>query len=140
MTQILEANGRAHLSPEIYRAYEWAREVDFPQINIDLISGMMGETEEKWRDTVRRAIELEPDSVTIYQMELPYNTVISQDMLKQGVGVTDRRLGHKAPLAKLRVRSISGARLSRSPAPLPWRPPKSPAGSFTPTLFGTAAT
>ncbi len=83
--EVLAANGRAHLSPEIYRAYDWAREVDFPQINIDLISGMMGETDEKWRDTVRRAIELQPDSVTIYQMELPYNTVISQDILKQGV-------------------------------------------------------
>jgi oxygen-independent coproporphyrinogen-3 oxidase len=45
---------------------------------------MMGESEEKWRDTVRRAVELEPDSVTIYQMELPYNTVISQEMIKQG--------------------------------------------------------
>ncbi len=83
--QILEANGRAHLSPEIYRAYGWAREVGFPQINIDLIAGMMGETEEKWRDTVQRALELEADSVTIYQMELPYNTVISQEMLKQGI-------------------------------------------------------
>jgi len=83
--EILAANGRAHLSPEIYRAYEWAREVDFPQVNVDLIAGMMGETEEKWRETVRRAVELEPDSVTIYQMELPYNTVISQDILKKGM-------------------------------------------------------
>lgn len=83
--EVLEANGRAHLSPEIYRAYGCAREVDFPQINIDLISGMMGESDEKWRETVRRAIELEPDSVTIYQMELPYNTVISQEILKQGI-------------------------------------------------------
>ena len=83
--EILAANGRAHLSPEIYRAYEWAREVDFPQINLDLIAGMMGETEEKWREAVRRAIELEPDSVTIYQMELPYNTLISQDILKKGM-------------------------------------------------------
>jgi oxygen-independent coproporphyrinogen-3 oxidase len=83
--EVLAANGRAHLSPEIYRAYQWAREVDFPQINIDLIAGMMGETEEKWRETVRRALELEPDSVTIYQMELPYNTVISQDILKRGI-------------------------------------------------------
>lgn len=81
---ILEANGRAHLSPEIYCAYEWAREVDFPQINIDLIAGMVGETDEKWRDTVQRAIDLEADSVTIYQMELPYNTIISQEILKQG--------------------------------------------------------
>ncbi len=82
---ILAANGRAHLSPEVYRAYEWARAVDFPQVNVDLISGMMGETEEKWRDTVRKTIELAPDSVTIYQMELPYNTVISQDILKKGI-------------------------------------------------------
>src|SRR6186997_678960 len=61
---ILESNGRAHESPEIYQAYEWARQVDFPQINIDLIAGMIGETEEKWREAVRRAIELQPDSVT----------------------------------------------------------------------------
>ncbi len=82
---ILAANGRAHLSAEIYRAYDWAREVDFPQINIDLIAGMMGESEEHWRDTVRRALELEPDSVTIYQMELPYNTVISREMIEKGL-------------------------------------------------------
>ncbi|HJT66079.1 MAG TPA: coproporphyrinogen-III oxidase family protein [Pyrinomonadaceae bacterium] len=83
--EILAANGRAHLSPEIYRAYAWAREVQFPQINIDLIAGMIGETEEKWREAVRRAIELEPDSVTIYQMELPYNTLISRDILQKGI-------------------------------------------------------
>jgi oxygen-independent coproporphyrinogen-3 oxidase len=83
--EILAANGRAHLSAEVYRAYQWAREVDFPQINIDLIAGMMGETEEKWRDAIKRAIDLQPDSVTIYQMELPYNTVISQDILKKGM-------------------------------------------------------
>lgn len=82
--EILAANGRAHLSAEIYEVYELARQVDFPQINIDLIAGMVGETEEKWHDTIRRAVELQPDSVTIYQMELPYNTVISQEILKQG--------------------------------------------------------
>lgn len=82
---ILEANGRAHLSPEVYQAYAWAREVDFPQINVDLIAGMLGETEEKWRDAIRRTVELEPDSVTIYQMELPYNTVISREMIEKGL-------------------------------------------------------
>ena len=61
--EVLAANGRAHLSPEIYRAYDWAREVDFPQINIDLIAGMMGETEERWRDTVQRAIDLRQSQI-----------------------------------------------------------------------------
>ena len=82
--EVLAINGRAHLSPEIYEVYDMARQVDFPQINIDLIAGMVGETEEKWQDTVKRTLELEPDSVTIYQMELPYNTIISQEILKEG--------------------------------------------------------
>ena len=79
---ILELNGRAHRSPEIVRAYAYAKSLGFPQINIDLIAGMLGETEENWRDCVRRTLELEPDSVTIYQMELPFNTTISGNLLK----------------------------------------------------------
>jgi oxygen-independent coproporphyrinogen-3 oxidase len=51
--KILEANGRAHLSAEIYRAYQWARDLHFNQINIDLIAGMVGETWDNWRDCVR---------------------------------------------------------------------------------------
>lgn len=82
--KVLEENGRAHLSPEIYKAWDWIRSVDFPNTNIDLISGMVGETTETWRETVRRTIELMPDSVTIYQMELPFNTVYSRDMLTAG--------------------------------------------------------
>jgi oxygen-independent coproporphyrinogen-3 oxidase len=81
---ILEINGRAHRSKEIARAYAYAREIGFPQINIDLIAGMVEETEERWRDTVARAVALQPDSVTIYQMEIPYNTTIYQRMKAEG--------------------------------------------------------
>ena len=79
--EILRDNGRAHESPEIYRAWPWIKAAGFPNVNIDLIAGMVGETDDKWRETVRRALELEPDSVTIYQMELPFNTVYSKDIL-----------------------------------------------------------
>ncbi len=78
---ILRENGRAHLSPEIYRCLPWIRDQDFPQLNIDLIAGMVGETWETWRATVAKTIAIDPDSVTIYQMELPYNTIYSQDIL-----------------------------------------------------------
>ena len=79
---ILELNGRAHRSPEIFRAYEFARSIRFPQINVDLIAGMLGETDDNWRVCVQKTVALEPDSITIYQMELPYNTTISSDLLK----------------------------------------------------------
>jgi oxygen-independent coproporphyrinogen III oxidase len=80
--RILEINGRAHRSPEIGQAYQFARSLDFPQINIDLIAGMLGETEENWHRCIQQTIDLDPDSVTVYQMELPYNTTISKDLLK----------------------------------------------------------
>lgn len=78
--EILQFNGRAHLEEEIYRAFGWARELGFPQINIDLIAGMVGEDWPNWRDCVRKTIDLAPDCVTIYQMELPYNTVFSREL------------------------------------------------------------
>jgi oxygen-independent coproporphyrinogen-3 oxidase len=81
---ILEINGRAHHSKEIIRAYNYARQVGFPQINIDLIAGMVEETWENWRECVRKTIELAPDSVTIYEMEIPYNTTIYQRMKAEG--------------------------------------------------------
>ncbi len=81
---ILEINGRAHHSKEIARAYAYARELGFPQINIDLIAGMVEETEANWRENIRKTIELAPDSVTIYQMEVPYNTTIYQEMKAAG--------------------------------------------------------
>ena len=77
---ILEFNGRAHHVEEIYRAYGWARDLQFDQINLDLIAGMVGETCDNWRECIRKTIELSPDSVTIYQMELPYNTVFSREL------------------------------------------------------------
>jgi oxygen-independent coproporphyrinogen-3 oxidase len=95
---ILERNGRAHRSPEIERAYRFARSIEFPQINIDLIAGMLGETEENWRECVRKTVDLAPDSVTIYQMELPYNTTISRDIL----GGTARFTDHVADWATKR--------------------------------------
>ena len=83
--RVLQENGRAHLSNEIYKSWEWIEQADFDNINIDLIAGMVGETEETWRDSVQRSIKLAPDSVTIYQMELPFNTVYSQDILEHRI-------------------------------------------------------
>lgn len=77
---ILEANGRAHGERHIEPAYEMARRAGFPQINIDLIAGMLGETNENWARCIERTIALEPDSVTIYQMEVPGNTGLFKDL------------------------------------------------------------
>ena len=78
---VLEENGRAHLSGEVYKSWQWIQDAGFYNVNIDLIAGMVGETWDNWRENIRRTIDLAPDSVTIYQMELPFNTVYSKDIL-----------------------------------------------------------
>ena len=78
---VLRENGRAHESKEIYRVLPWLERIGFDQLNIDLIAGMLGETDEKWRDAVRKAVDLSPDSVTIYQLELPFNTRFTKSLL-----------------------------------------------------------
>ena len=81
---ILEINGRAHRGGEINQAYGFAREIGFDQVNIDLIAGMLEETEANWKACVSKAIEMGPDSITIYQMEVPYNTTIYKRMKEEG--------------------------------------------------------
>ncbi|MHC4854289.1 MAG: coproporphyrinogen-III oxidase family protein [Planctomycetota bacterium] len=81
---ILALNNRAHRAKEINKAWGCAREAGFPQINIDLIAGMVGETEDNWRDCIEKTRAMAPESVTIYQLEVPYNTTLFQRMQDGG--------------------------------------------------------
>lgn len=83
---VLELNGRAHGEAQIAPAFELARAVGFPRVNLDLIAGMVGETEAGWLAGIDRTIALGPDSVTIYQMEVPANTTIAK-ALRAGEGL-----------------------------------------------------
>lgn len=77
--QLLELNGRIHMAEDVLRAYELIQEIGFAQVNLDLMVGLIGETEESWRSSVRQVIRLSPDSVTLYQTEIPHNTRLYQN-------------------------------------------------------------
>jgi oxygen-independent coproporphyrinogen-3 oxidase len=78
--RILELNGRAHRSKEIYRVHPLIKERNFDQLNIDLIAGLIGESWVTWKDTIEKTIDYDPDSITVYQLELPYNAVFSKQI------------------------------------------------------------
>jgi len=73
---LLRLNGRIHLADDVARAYCLIQQSGFDWVNLDLMVGLMGETPEKWQESIRRVIELSPDSVTIYQTEIPFNTAL----------------------------------------------------------------
>ena len=72
--RVLSENGRVHLAADALHAFELLRAGDFDVVNVDLMVGMMGETEKSFGESLERVLELTPESVTIYQLEIPYNT------------------------------------------------------------------
>ena len=72
--EVLQLNGRVHLVEDVERAFRAIVETGFPDTNLDLIVGLVGETDESFLAGVERTIELAPSSITIYQLELPLNT------------------------------------------------------------------
>lgn len=71
---VLQNSGRIHRVNDVERAYAAIRRVGFDVVNIDLMVGMVGETDESFADSLEHAIRMQPDSITIYQMEIPPNT------------------------------------------------------------------
>lgn len=78
--EVLRANGRVHLVADVEGAYRAISEVGFAVVNLDLIVGLVGETDETFDSSLERVIDLGPDSVTIYQLEIPLNTPLARSL------------------------------------------------------------
>lgn len=64
----LLALGRIHRAAEVYRLWEWTGQLDFRNRNLDLMSGIPGQTEESFRATLDRAVSLEPEHLSVYSL------------------------------------------------------------------------
>ncbi len=72
--RVLELNRRIHRVADVERAWTAIRRTGFPVVNVDLIAGLLGETDRSFFDSLGRVLELEPECVTIYLLEIPHNT------------------------------------------------------------------
>jgi oxygen-independent coproporphyrinogen III oxidase len=71
--EIVRQTGRQDTEEQTMRAIELAKGTG-ADVNIDLISGLAGETPETWAYSVRRALEVDVHSITLYKLELYANT------------------------------------------------------------------
>jgi len=71
---VLAKNGRIHSVRDVERAYADIQRAAFDVVNIDLMVGMVGETDESFHRSLDHVVEMEADSVTVYQLEIPPNT------------------------------------------------------------------
>lgn len=83
--EIIKISGRGHDEKQAYRAIELAQKAGKGKwnLNIDLLSGLAGETQETWEQSVERAIATGVESITVYKMEAFANTEVYQTGVKQ---------------------------------------------------------
>lgn len=70
----LQALGRIHDYRSFCRTYELARKTGFQNINIDLMSAIPGQTEDSYRETLRKVLALQPEHISAYSLILEEGT------------------------------------------------------------------
>ena len=72
--EVLRKSGRIHRVENVERAWERLEPLEFPIVNLDLMVGLVGESDESFFCSLDRIIAMGPPSVTIYLLEIPPNT------------------------------------------------------------------
>ncbi len=73
---LLAVLGRGHRAADVREAVRLARSAGFTNLNLDLISGIPGQTPDGWRRTLEAALALEPEHVSAYGLEVLPGTVL----------------------------------------------------------------
>jgi oxygen-independent coproporphyrinogen-3 oxidase len=72
--QHLKTLGRIHNSKDIFRFYDDARSAGFDNINLDLIFALPGQTLAEWKKDLQAAIDLKPNHISTYNLQIEENT------------------------------------------------------------------
>ena len=65
---------RQHDFGEVIRSVSWARQAGFTNLNLDLIFGLPYQSLEAWEGNLLKALELEPDHLSLYALTLEHGT------------------------------------------------------------------
>jgi len=78
--KLLAEINRDHQVKDIYQTYQAAREAGFKNFNLDLIFGLPGQTAEDWEVTIEKALNLKPEHISIYGLDLHDNTPLYEEV------------------------------------------------------------
>lgn len=76
--------GRLHSAGATGEQVRVARAAGFDNISLDLIAGLPYQTETSWLATLRQAIELEPEHVSVYLFEIDEKSALGSEVLRHG--------------------------------------------------------
>ena len=77
---LLRMLGRIHTQEETEQSVRMAREAGIRQLNLDLMFGLPGQTRAQWRETLDRAVRLEPEHLSCYGLIPEEGTALKEDL------------------------------------------------------------
>lgn len=66
--------GRIHDPGDIFDAFDWARRAGFENLNLDLIYGLPGQSLDRWTASLRQAVGLAPQHLSLYALTVEPGT------------------------------------------------------------------
>lgn len=95
----LDRLGRIHTFHEFLDVYEEARSQGFTNINVDLMSGIPGQTAQSWEQTLRETVKLGPEHISAYSLIVEEGTPFFEMYGKDRTGLpdedTEREMYHR---------------------------------------------
>src|ERR1700723_2727458 len=80
----LQAAGRMHRRADIFPAITKLRDAGFANISLDLIAGLPHQTRESWEESVAQVLEIRPEHLSIYMLEIDEGSRLGKESLAGG--------------------------------------------------------
>jgi len=77
---VLETLGREHTVAQASESIAILREAGVPQVNIDLMFSIPGQSKDDWETTLRHAVSLEPDHISAYNLTYEEDTAFFESL------------------------------------------------------------
>ncbi len=86
---VLEKLGREHSAEEAAASVGILREAGIPEVNIDLMFAIPGQSEHDWRSTLETAIALQPDHISAYNLTYEEDTAFFESLRRGEVAESE---------------------------------------------------
>ncbi|MBO5433403.1 MAG: coproporphyrinogen dehydrogenase HemZ, partial [Clostridia bacterium] len=95
---VLKEIGRRHSASLTEEKYLLAREIGFESINMDLIAGLPTDTLEGFKNSINKAVSLNPDNITVHTLALKTSSFIVTE--NESDSVTDESINQMLSYAQ----------------------------------------
>lgn len=97
--ELLKELGRIHTYEQFLETYTWARDAGFENINVDVMSGLPGQTLEQYEDTLIKLVELRVEHISAYSLIIeegtPFFKLYEEDKLDLPDEETEREMYYR---------------------------------------------